>query len=327
MGRELKRVALDFDWPRDKTWEGYVNSAGECWTCPECDGTAMSPAMRLLTAAYDGNIPFSPESTGSTPFVFSDEVMQRSVRQKVERDPRFYGTGQEAIDREAARMSAVYNAQWSHHLSDEDVAALIAAGQLKEFTHKRTKNGHWRRKTPAYVPSAHEVNVWFVENWMAVHHGQKWVVLSAECRRQGYDTDCPHCDGGTIWASPAEKLKNQKWKKTEPPNGEGYQIWQTITEGGPISPVFAKPEDLARWMTRNGWDSDRRTSFEQWMSFILGDGWAPTFVASGGELRSGVDALHPEGRRTLRGRMVYVPDGTYGYRRAYEEFNSNGDWA
>ena len=25
MGRELKRVPLDFDWPQNKVWHGYLN--------------------------------------------------------------------------------------------------------------------------------------------------------------------------------------------------------------------------------------------------------------------------------------------------------------
>ena len=327
MGRKLMRVPLDFNWPREKPWKGYVNSAGESRVCPDCDGTGESPAFRLLLGVYHGYLPFSPESTGSTPLVYSDEAMQRSVKRKVESNPRFYGTGQEAIEREAARMAAVYNGQWAHHLSEDDVAALIEAGLLKELTHTRTKNGHWRRKKPAYVPSAREVNLWLVENWMGLHHGHTWTVVSAECKRQGYETDCPHCDGGTIWASPEEKRKYEEWERTEPPTGEGYQIWETVTEGSPISPVFARPEDLARWMTRNGWDSDRQTSYQQWMSFILGDGWAPSLLVSGGEVRTGVDALNPEGRRPARTRIVYDEyDPVFGYRRTsgYGEF---GDWA
>lgn len=35
MGRELKRVPLDFDWPIGKVWEGYANPA--CKTCEKED--------------------------------------------------------------------------------------------------------------------------------------------------------------------------------------------------------------------------------------------------------------------------------------------------
>ena len=320
MGRELKRVPLDFDWKLDKPWKGYINDAGEGHICPECEGSGSSAAFRLLECVYHGYIPFSPASTGSKPFLYTDEVMQRDVKAKVERDPKFYGTGQEAIDREASRMAGVYNAQWKHHLSEDDVAALLEAGLLKYMTHSRTKNGHWRRKKPAYVPTAREVNLWLVENWMAVEGNHAGVVVSAECRRQGYETHCPHCDEGTVWASPEDKLKYENWKATEPPKGEGYQMWETVSEGSPISPVFSRAEDLARWLTRNGRDAG--TSFEQWMRLIEGEGWAPSMIVSNGEVRMGVDAMYPNERRVPypprhRGvRYVMSYDG-FGYERCW----------
>ncbi|MDE2099689.1 MAG: hypothetical protein KGL39_20720 [Patescibacteria group bacterium] len=41
MGRELKRVPLDFDWPLHKTWEGYVNPHYK--KCPDCtDGYTVA---------------------------------------------------------------------------------------------------------------------------------------------------------------------------------------------------------------------------------------------------------------------------------------------
>ena len=33
----------------------------------------------------------------------------------------------------------------------------------------------------------------------------------------------------------------------DPPEGDGWQLWQTVS-GGPISPVFATPEELIDWM-------------------------------------------------------------------------------
>lgn len=33
----------------------------------------------------------------------------------------------------------------------------------------------------------------------------------------------------------------------DPPMGDGYQLWETTTEGSPISPVFVTLEELAEW--------------------------------------------------------------------------------
>lgn len=33
----------------------------------------------------------------------------------------------------------------------------------------------------------------------------------------------------------------------EPPTGDGYQLWETTSEGSPISPIFTTIEELAEW--------------------------------------------------------------------------------
>ena len=58
---------------------------------------------------------------------------------------------------------------------------------------------------------------------------------------------CPECHGeGDIWADEESKRASDEWARSEPPTGPGYQIWETVSEGSPISPVFATPEELAR---------------------------------------------------------------------------------
>lgn len=37
----------------------------------------------------------------------------------------------------------------------------------------------------------------------------------------------------------------------EPPEGPGYQLWENITEGGPISPVFESMDALVKWCEEN----------------------------------------------------------------------------
>jgi hypothetical protein len=306
MSRELKRVALDFEWPRNKAWKGYINDAGRSELCAHCDGTGSTGAWRLLKALYVGDIPFQPESTGSAPFTSADAFMQESVRAKVERAAHFYGKGQEAVEREAARMAGVFNGMWAHHLTDDDVAALIAAGELKPLTHIHTKNGHWRRKKPAYIPTAREVNEWLAVNWTVVTDCRHMaVVIAAECERQGHETVCPHCKGETLWASEADRLAHENWTETEPPAGEGYQLWETVSEGSPISPVFATAHELARWMSGPMNTRDRGTSYRQWMEFIEGPGWAPSMILSAGKLETGIDALCPDPDKRL-GRFIPV---------------------
>lgn len=45
--------------------------------------------------------------------------------------------------------------------------------------------------------------------------------------------------------------QNQALWYQEPPKGEGYQLWETTTEGSPLSPVFSSLEDLCTWAADN----------------------------------------------------------------------------
>lgn len=41
--------------------------------------------------------------------------------------------------------------------------------------------------------------------------------------------------------------QNQAIWHQEPPEGEGYQLWETTTEGSPLSPVFPSLNELCAW--------------------------------------------------------------------------------
>lgn len=47
MGREVKRVPLDFDWPVGKVWAGFLNPHYE--KCPTCDGSGTTTAYARVT--------------------------------------------------------------------------------------------------------------------------------------------------------------------------------------------------------------------------------------------------------------------------------------
>jgi len=80
------------------------------------------------------------------------------------------------------------------------------------------------------------------------------------------------------------------YPKFDPPSGTGYQLWETISEGSPISPVFETPEELAQWLYINNVSSfgDQTCTYEQWLSFIKGIGWAPSMIIDSSGLHSGV---------------------------------------
>jgi hypothetical protein len=88
-----------------------------------------------------------------------------------------------------------------------------------------------------------------------------------------------------------------------PPRGEGWQLWQTVSDG-PISPVFKTAEELIDWMCQpepdpvlqgrksgpwaQGW---HRQTAER---FVRGPGWAPSFFIRGGVVVNGVEYVTKE---------------------------------
>ncbi len=70
-----------------------------------------------------------------------------------------------------------------------------------------------------------------------------------------------------------------------------WQMYEDTTEGTPISPVCATPEELAHWLADNGASSfgDMTATYDQWLAMIR-QGWAPSMVVGGGQgIRSGVE--------------------------------------
>ncbi len=81
------------------------------------------------------------------------------------------------------------------------------------------------------------------------------------------------------------------WKR-DPPAGDGWQMWETTSEGSPISPVFKTPEELAHWLadTKASAMGNSTASYESWLAMIH-EGWAPSMVSDATGLHTGVDAV------------------------------------
>lgn len=79
--------------------------------------------------------------------------------------------------------------------------------------------------------------------------------------------------------------------ESDPPEGNGYQLWTTTTDQ-PMSPVFETPEGLARWLhdTKASSFGCETRSYNEWLEFIKGPGWAPSMIITNGEIRTGIDA-------------------------------------
>src|SRR4051812_48116864 len=107
MGRELKRVPMDFKWPEGQIWKGYINPYRSI-DCKSCDSTGLNPATR------------EPE-----------ESWYNSNNPKWVNLPN----GRRYND----------NA-WSNHLTQLEVNALVEDGRLMDFTHTWKSGEGWNKK-------------------------------------------------------------------------------------------------------------------------------------------------------------------------------------
>lgn len=69
-------------------------------------------------------------------------------------------------------------------------------------------------------------------------------------------------------------------------------MYETTSEGTPISPAFETPEELARWLADNNASAfgSHGASYESWLA-VAREGWAPSAVMDARGLRSGVEFI------------------------------------
>lgn len=74
--------------------------------------------------------------------------------------------------------------------------------------------------------------------------------------------------------------------------GDWYQMWQTVSDK-PYTPAFETPEELARWCADHPWGMENAApvSYETWLKFVTGPGWAPSMMGTEGNVTSGVEYM------------------------------------
>jgi len=284
MGREVRRVPLDFDWPVGPVWKGYMNPYSPT-KCRVCDGCGLNSETKKLQDEW--------YSFGKPEWVYSDDGKRR------------------------------YNAlAWSNNLDEDDVKALVDGNRLWDWT-RRPRNAEqeaviketgkfWLPENNGYIPTPEEVNEW--NRWGMGHDScNQWICVKAKAERLGVYGNCPVCDGhGNYFCDEKYRKLSDEWEGFDPPKGPGYQLWETTSEGSAMSPVFETPEELARWLADTGASSfgSSTESYETWLDFVRGPGWAPSAVSTGGVLNSGVSAAVEVAVDSEDGSSLHLPPCT-----------------
>lgn len=116
-----------------------------------------------------------------------------------------------------------------------------------------------------------------------------------------FETAVEHWTKGFMeWqANPAENIPYWEWDGM-PPERDYYraykdeeatwfQVYETVSEGTPVTPPFATREELVEYLVANGdfWDQSRGDGpwkRESATAFVMGDGWVPTAILVGGKM-------------------------------------------
>ena len=187
MGRTLKRVPMDFNWPMNKVWDGYGNPHYK--ECPKCKA-GYSVAYKLLEKHINS-------------MLWDTNALKEESYAKI--------TGFLA-----GRMAGGI---FGHDCSDT-YTAICKLGEL------------------AGLP----------DSWAT----------------------CAYCGGSGV--DPEVLDAYEAWKPYEPPTGEGYQLWETTSEGSPTSPVFSSLEELCEWCADNATTfAHYKTTKEEWMQMLNDD--------------------------------------------------------
>lgn len=239
LSREVKRVPMDFDWPVDKVWEGYLSPDPGWPTCRRCDGDGIHPQAKPITESFYA-------------LYVHDEATRRQI-------------------------------QWSDKITQDEVDHLLDKDRLPTWVRDDTKRGgHWEQ-----LPrTADEVNALNRRGGLDSHDGiNRWILCKYRCERLGIPYTCDGCEGHGNLASDEDRKRAEEWTPTEPPEGEGWQMWESVSEGSPISPVFATAEALASWLTDNPRGITERMGYADWLAAIQGNNVVGTDVATGEPVR------------------------------------------
>ena len=248
MGRELKRVPMDFKWPKGQVWKGYINPY-RSQKCEACDGTGQNPDTQKLEDGW---------------YAFDDQDWVN-----INENHRYN------------------NNAWKNHLTEVEVKALVEHGRLWDFTRVPITDEHraivkekmanggnsWLPFDNGYIPTPEEVNEWG-RHGMGHDAISRWVCVEARAKHLGIWGKCEYCGGdGFIWQSKEIEELYEKWESFEPPVGDGYQLWETTSEGSPSSPVFETLDALCEWCEDNATTfGSSKTSKENWKK-MLDDGF------------------------------------------------------
>jgi hypothetical protein len=102
--------------------------------------------------------------------------------------------------------------------------------------------------------------------------------------REGKHPDQPsECRYFWVWnGNPPDpdSYREREWTEAEATH---FQVYETVSEGTPVSPVLASREEVAAWCVGQGFSAEAAKAFSE-------EGYAPSMVMAGGRIYSTIEA-------------------------------------
>lgn len=259
MGREIRRVPLDFEWELNKRWEGFLNPLGKA--CPEDQKTCfngetsasqwLSALLRILVVAADDALDGGKrkERGGNFPHPYLVELPTAPTYEIPKNK-----------DRE------VYAREWARRTRDRENFVLPPSKDLADLVSGFTEPDSYLK---SFLGGSANFEI------------RKALIVAAKLDPETWGI-CPVCKGQAM--DPAVQEAYDAWEETPPPEGEGWQLWETVSEGSPVSPVLPTREAFIEYLMSLG---STRSAAEAFVT----QGWVPSGVSmGGGPIVSGIEA-------------------------------------
>lgn len=150
---------------------------------------------------------------------------------------------------------------WADKLGQAEVDNLITKGRLRVW-----RDGKWRKEKR----TADDVNELQRRGGLDTHDAvNRWILVEFRCKKLAITIECPTCGGQGDIATDEQRAAAEAWTWTEPPTGDGYQLWETTSEGSPSGPVFDTLEALCEWAADNATTfASARATAAEWRAML-----------------------------------------------------------
>lgn len=145
---------------------------------------------------------------------------------------------------------------------------------------------YWDSFNDKLIPIKEKLDEWYKHNEKErIEHGYSDTYLATEQMR--YKT------GICSWTDVAGDVPLYPNPEDYMPFGEWYQIYETVTEGTPVTPSFETVDQLIEWLSKNT-DFVGATWTPEQVRGLVKQGSVPSFVVENGKLYKGQETLEDE---------------------------------